>query len=112
MPSSMQPSAAQAANAPGQTSPSSQLEKNKNAAEEAAKTDIAPEGKEGDIIRMEVKEHLPNGLVRIVGEKRVIHRGRPKVVEVTALVNNKDIDDQNHLNSSAFVDFQTQVVQQ
>ena len=89
----------------------SQIEQNKDAAEEAAKTDVASNGKEDDIVRMEVVEHLGNGLVRLVGQKRVIHRGTPKMVEVSALVNNKDINDQNQLKSSAFLDLQAQVVQ-
>ena len=88
-----------------------QTEKNKDAAEEAAKKDIASNGKEDDTVRMEVVEHLGNGLVRLVGNKRVIHKGVPNTVEVSALVNNKDIDDQNHLKSSSFLDLQTQVVQ-
>lgn len=89
----------------------SQVEKSKDQAEEAAKTDVASNGKEDDTVRLEVVEHLGNGLVRVVGQKRVIHRGTPKVVEVSALVNNRDIDDQNHLKSSSFLDLQTQVVQ-
>ncbi len=88
-----------------------QTEKNKDDAEEAAKKDIASNGKEDDSVRMEVVEHLGNGLVRLVGNKRVIHKGVPKNVEVSALVNNRDIDDQNHLKSSSFLDLQTQVVQ-
>lgn len=89
----------------------SSIEKGKDQAEEAAKTDVASNGKEDDTVRLEVVEHLGNGLVRVVGQKRVIHRGTPKVVEVSALVNNRDIDDQNHLKSSSFLDLQTQVVQ-
>ncbi len=86
-------------------------EKGKDAAEEAAKTNIKSAGKEDDIVRMEVAEHVGNGLVRLVGTKRVIYRGISKTVEVVALVNNKDIDDNNRLKSNAFLDMQTQVVQ-
>lgn len=89
----------------------SQEEKNKDAAEEAAKTNLALNGKDDDIVRMEVVENLGNGLVRVVGQKRVIYKGASRVVEVMALVNNKDIDDNNRLKSSAFLDMQTQVVQ-
>lgn len=86
-------------------------EKGKDAAEEAAKTNMPSTGKEDDLIRMEVVENLGNGLVRVVGQKRVIYRGVSRVVEVMALANNKDIDDNNRVKSSAFLDMQTQVVQ-
>lgn len=88
-----------------------QDEKAKDAAEEAAKTNLAQNGKDDDIIRMEVVENLGNGLVRVVGQKRVIYRGVSRVVEVMALANNKDIDDNNKVKSSTFLDMQTQVVQ-
>jgi flagellar basal body L-ring protein FlgH len=86
-------------------------EKAKDAAEEAAKTNLAANGKDDDLVRMEVVENVGNGLVRMVGQKRVIYRGVSRVVEVMALVNNKDIDDNNRVKSSAFLDMQTQVVQ-
>ena len=86
-------------------------EKNKDAAEEAAKTNLASDGKEDDIVRMEVAESLGNGLVRVVGQKRVIYRGMARVVEVSALVNAKDIDDSNRVKSSAFLDTKAQVIQ-
>lgn len=89
----------------------SQEERNKDAAEEAAKTNLALNGKDDDIVRMEVVENLGNGLVRMVGQKRVIYKGASRIVEVMALVNNKDIDDNNRLKSSALLDMQTQVVQ-
>ena len=54
---------------------------------------------------------MGNGLVRIVGTKRVIYRGVAKNVEVVGLVNNKDIDDNNRLKSGAMIDMQTQVVE-
>lgn len=86
-------------------------EKNKDAAEEAAKTNMAAGGKEEDIVRMEVAENLGNGLVRVVGQKRVIYRGLARVVEVMALVNNKDVDDSGRVKSSSFIDMKTQVIQ-
>jgi len=86
-------------------------EKNRDAAEEAAKTNLASGGKEDDLIRMEVAESLGNGLVRVVGQKRVIYRGVARVVEVMALVNGKDVDDNNRVKSSAFLDMKTQVIQ-
>ena len=89
----------------------STLEKNKDAAEEAAKSNLMQNGKDDDTVRMEVAENAGNGLVRLVGQKRVIYHGIAHVIEVTALVNNKDIDDQNHLKSSSFLDMQTRVIQ-
>jgi flagellar basal body L-ring protein FlgH len=86
-------------------------EKARDAAEDAAKTNLASGGKEDDLIRMEVAESLGNGLVRVVGQKRVIYRGVARVVEVMALVNGKDVDDNNRVKSSAFLDMKTQVIQ-
>jgi flagellar L-ring protein FlgH len=86
-------------------------EKAKDAAEEAAKTNLASGGKEDDLVRMEVAENLGNGLVRMVGQKRVIYRGQTRVVEVVSLVNHKDIDDSGRVKSSAFLDMKTQVIQ-
>lgn len=86
-------------------------EKAKDAAEEAAKANISPNGKDDDTVKMEVVETLGNGLVRMVGQKRVVYKGAARVVEIMALVNNKDIDDNNRLKSSALLDMQTQVVQ-
>jgi flagellar basal body L-ring protein FlgH len=86
-------------------------ERNKDAAEEAAKTNVTNSGKDDDIVRMEVAENIGNGIVRLVGQKRVIYRGVSRVVEVMALVNNKDVDDNNRMRSSAFLDMKTQVVQ-
>ncbi len=86
-------------------------DKAKDQAEEAAKTNMAPEGKDDDVIRMEVAETLGNGLVRVVGQKRVIYRGASRVLEVMALVNNKDVDPNNRVKSSAFLDVRTQVIQ-
>lgn len=85
-------------------------EKAKDAAAEAAKTNM-PESKDDDIVRMEVVESLGNGLVRVVGQKRVIYRGVSRVVEITALANNKDIDDGNRVKSTNFLDLKTQVIQ-
>jgi flagellar basal body L-ring protein FlgH len=85
-------------------------EKSKDAAEEAAKTNMAAE-KDDDVIRMEVAETLGNGLVRVVGQKRVIYRGVARVVEVVALVNNKDVNETGRVKSSAFLDSRTQVIQ-
>ncbi len=87
------------------------MENAKDQAEEAAKTNLASNGKEDDVVRMEVVEHLGNGLVRLVGQKRVIYKGQPKTLEVMALVNNRDIDDQNRLKSTAILDSNTQVIQ-
>ncbi len=87
------------------------VENAKDQAEEAAKTNLASNGKEDDVVRMEVVEHLGNGLVRLVGQKRVIYKGQPKTLEVMALVNNRDIDDQNRLKSTAILDSNTQVIQ-
>jgi flagellar basal body L-ring protein FlgH len=86
-------------------------EKAKDAAEEAAKSNLALNGKDDDTVRMEVVETLGNGLVRMVGQKRVIYKGATRVIEVMALVNNKDIDDNNKSKSSTLLDTQTQVVQ-
>lgn len=88
-----------------------QDEKAKDAAEEAAKSNIASNGKEDDIVRMEVVENLGNGVVRLVGQKRVIYKGVARIVEVMALANSKDVDDSGKLKSSTFLDMQTQVVQ-
>jgi flagellar basal body L-ring protein FlgH len=86
-------------------------QKQKDAAEEAAKTNMGPANKDDDLIKMEVVENLGNGLVRVVGQKRVIYRGVSRLVEVMALVNNKDIDDNNRAKSSTFLDMKTQVIQ-
>ena len=86
-------------------------EKNRDAAEEAAKTNITKNGKDDDIVRMEVVENLGNGLVRLSGQKRVIYKGVSRIIEMAGIVNNKDIDDNNRLKSMAFVDMQTQVIQ-
>lgn len=86
-------------------------EKNRDAAEEAAKTNLASGGKDDDIVRMEVAESLGNGIVRVIGQKRVIYRGLSRTVEVMALVNNKDVDDNSRVKSSAFLDMKTQVIQ-
>ena len=64
-----------------------------------------------DLIRMEVVENLGNGLMRVLGQKRVVYRGVSRVVEVTALVNNKDIEDGNKTKSSNFLDMKAQVIQ-
>lgn len=85
--------------------------KAKDAAEEAAKQNMAPAGKDDDVVRMEVVENLGNGLVRVLGQKRVVYRGVSRVVEVAALVNNKDIDDGNRIKSSNFLDMKAQVIQ-
>lgn len=86
--------------------------KAKDAAEEAAKTNISPTGgADDDVVRMEVVENLGNGLVRVLGQKRVVYKGVTRVVEVAALVNNKDIDDNNRLKSSNFLDMKAQVIQ-
>lgn len=86
-------------------------ERAKDAAEEAAKTNLASGGKEDDVVRMEVAENLGNGLVRMVGQKRVIYRGQTRVVEVVSLVNGRDIDQNGRVKSSAFLDMKTQVIQ-
>lgn len=86
-------------------------ERAKDAAEEAAKTNLASGGKEDDVVRMEVAENMGNGLVRMVGQKRVIYRGQTRVVEVVSLVNGRDIDQNGRVKSSAFLDMKTQVIQ-
>ena len=86
-------------------------EKARDAAEEAAKTNMAGGGKDDDVVRMEVAETLGNGVVRVVGQKRVIYRGVARVVEVMALVNNKDVDEKGRVKSSSFLDMKTQVIQ-
>ena len=86
--------------------------KAKDAAEEAAKTNVSPSGTpEDDVVRLEVVENLGNGLVRVLGQKRVVYKGVTRIVEVAALVNNKDIDDNNKLKSSNFLDMKAQVIQ-
>lgn len=101
-----------AGKAPGEAGADKGVEaKAKDAAEEAAKTNMASNGKDDDTIRMEVVEVLGNGLVRVLGQKRVIYKGVSRVVEVAALVNNKDVDDGNHTKSSAFLDMKAQVIQ-
>lgn len=80
------------------------------AAEEAAKSSMGAE-KDGDLIRMEIVENLGNGLVRLQGEKRVIYRGRPKFVEVSALARGSDIDAQSKMNAQSFLDMRTRVLQ-
>jgi flagellar basal body L-ring protein FlgH len=84
--------------------------KAKDAAEEAAKTNMAP-STDSDLIRMEVVENLGNGMMRVLGQKRVVYRGVSRVIEVAALVHNKDIDDGNHTKSSQFLDTKAQVIQ-
>ena len=86
-------------------------DKAKDAAEEAAKTNMAATSKDDDVVRMEVVESMGNGLVRVVGQKRVIYRGVSRVVEVMALVNNKDVDDSGRVKSSNFLDMKAQVTQ-
>jgi flagellar basal body L-ring protein FlgH len=101
----------QAAAPPAAETAKSADEKNRDAAEEAAKTNLASGGKEDDVVRMEVAENLGNGIMRIVGQKRVIYRGVARIVEVTSLVNNKDVDSNGRVKSSAFLDMKTQVIQ-
>jgi flagellar basal body L-ring protein FlgH len=97
---------------PGAAKPPQGAEaKAKDAAEEAAKQNMSPTGPGDDIIRMEVVENMGNGLMRVLGQKRVVYRGVSRVVEVAALVNNKDIDDANHTKSSSFLDMKAQVIQ-
>lgn len=86
-------------------------EKNRDAAEEAAKTNLASGGKEDDVVRMEVAENLGNGIMRVIGQKRVIYRGVARIVEVAALVNNKDVDSNGRVKSSSFLDMKSQVIQ-
>lgn len=80
------------------------------AAEDAAKGSMGAD-KDNDLVRMEIVENLGNGLVRLQGEKRVIYRGRPKFVEVSALIRGRDIDDQAKANSKQFLDMRTRVIQ-
>jgi flagellar basal body L-ring protein FlgH len=90
----------------------SQETKAKDAAEEAAKTNLATSGTpEDDVVRLEVVESLGNGLVRVLGQKRVVYKGVSRLIEVAALVNNKDIDDGNRMKSSNFLDMKAQVIQ-
>ncbi|MGZ3650229.1 MAG: flagellar basal body L-ring protein FlgH [Bdellovibrionota bacterium] len=84
--------------------------KGRDAAEEAAKTNMAPT-KDDDVIRMEVVENMGNGMMRVLGQKRVVYRGVSRIVEVAALVNTKDVDDGNHTKSSTFLDTKAQVIQ-
>lgn len=84
--------------------------KAKDAAEEAAKTNMAPSA-DSDLIRMEVVENMGNGMMRVLGQKRVVYHGASRIVEVAALVHNKDIDDANHTKSSQFLDMKAQVIQ-
>jgi len=102
---------ASGSNALDKVSEKSQETKAKDAAEEAAKTNLASNGKEDDVIRMEVVESLGNGLIRVLGQKRVVYKGITRVIEVAALVNNKDVDDNNRLKSNNFLDMKAQVLQ-
>ncbi|MGZ3705311.1 MAG: hypothetical protein ACXWP1_04960, partial [Bdellovibrionota bacterium] len=79
--------------------------------EEAAKQNMGPGGAGDDVIRMEVVENMGNGLMRVLGQKRVVYRGVSRIVEVAALVNTKDVDDGNHTKSSTFLDTKAQVIQ-
>ncbi len=63
-----------------------------------------------DILRMEVIENMGNGLVRLIGQKRVIYRGRPKFVEVTALMRSRNIDKGSKAKSTQFLDQRARVV--
>jgi len=85
-------------------------EKVKDAAAEAAKTNMAP-STDSDLIRMEVVENMGNGMMRVLGQKRVVYHGTSRIVEVAALVNTKDVDDANHTKSSQFLDVKAQVIQ-
>ncbi|HEY8278238.1 MAG TPA: flagellar basal body L-ring protein FlgH [Bdellovibrionota bacterium] len=89
----------------------SATDKAKDAAEEAAKSNMGASGKDDDLIRMEVVENLGNGMIRMLGQKRVIYKGVSRIVEVAALVNGKDVDDANHAKSSNFLDVKAQVIQ-
>lgn len=64
-----------------------------------------------DILRMEVIENMGNGLVRLVGQKRVIYRGRPMFVEVSSLIRSKNIDKNSRAKSSQFLDQRARVTQ-
>lgn len=103
--------AAAAGGAAGKVAEKSIENKAKDAAEEAAKANMTPVAKEDDVIRMEVVEGLGNGLVRVLGQKRVVYKGVTRVIEVAALVNNKDVDDNNRTKSGSFLDMKTQVLQ-
>ena len=100
--------AAAAAKAAADQSPEA---KAKDAAEEAAKTNITSTGKEDDIIRMEVVENMGSGMMRVLGQKRVVYKGVSRTLEVAALVHSKDVDDGNHTKSSSFLDMKAQVIQ-
>lgn len=63
-----------------------------------------------DMLRMEVIENMGNGLVRMIGQKRVIYRGRPKFVEVSALMRSRNIDKNSRAKSSLFLDQRARVV--
>lgn len=81
------------------------------AAEESAKSSMSTNDKDSDMIRMEIVENMGNGLVRLQGQKRVIYRGRPRFIDVSALVRGREIDDQAKTNSQSFLDMRTRVVQ-
>ena len=90
---------------------SAQQQAAESAEEEAAAGSSLGKKYENDLIRMEVIENLGNGLVRMVGQKRVIYRGRPKFVEVAALMRARHIDKQAKASSSNFLDIRTRVLQ-
>lgn len=86
----------------------SETEKNKDAAEEAAKTNMESGD---DNVRMEVVAQESGGMVRLLGQKRVIYRGVSRVVEIVALAKGRDIDETGRVKSSNFIDTKTQVIQ-
>ncbi len=63
-----------------------------------------------DMLRMEIIENMGNGLVRMIGQKRVIYRGHPKFVEVSALIRSRNIDSSSKAQSSKFLDQKARVV--
>jgi hypothetical protein len=89
----------------------SELEKGKDAAEEAAKSNMDASAKDDDTMRMEVVENLSGGMVRLLGQKRVVYRGVSRVVEVVALANSRDVDENARIKSASFIDTKTQVIQ-
>lgn len=90
----------------------SELEKGKDAAEEAAKVNMdSGGGKDDEVLRMEVVESAPGGMVRFLGQKRVVYRGVSRVVEIVSLANGKDVDENGKIKSGAFIDTKTQVIQ-
>lgn len=86
-----------------------QQEDDRDAAAEEAQRSLAS-GPEDDYLKSEIVENEGNGLIRLLGHKRVIYRGRRRTVEVVALARDRDIDNNDMMKAEKFIDAKVRVI--